>query len=342
MEPTPVIAPSPVPAPLPTINQHAPPAPLQPQLGAPSWLTHPPPYSPSAAYAGWGGNDRRGSGHVPNGYMAHHSPRPSLPAGPPAMESTPRGMNSVLNHAPHLDSPHMRGGPPPLPVHHHGSPYQSQVPAPGIYRAPSPYGARAGSPYGPRPSSPPREMRHAMAPMHHHQQYQPQSHNPYYNSGRPLPQHLANGGPPPRAQEMGYQRPSMAEEQQRMRDRTQQYYRSAMPYPEHPRDREEREAREMREREPRTMEWRDSREMQPRDGDPREMQPREMAPRDPREMQSREVNGYNAHAPPPPQQPQVNGIQPAQGLPPRPPQSGTDHRVNGGASASPSLRNLLS
>lgn len=415
LDPTPVVVPSPIPTQLPAITQHAPPAPLHPQQPTPAWLSHPPPYSPSSAYATWGTNDRRGSGHLTNGtYMPHHSPHP-LPSGPPpVIESTPRGMNSVLNHAPHLGSPHTTR-PPQLPVnmglgvtYHPGSPsmHHGHAPPPP---PPVPYsrGAgeyRSGSPY--RLSSPPREMRHHMP--------QPQMHhgpppgmggyyanpNPSYQHGRGLPSHM-NGGPPPMAREMQYARPSLQEEQRRQEERMRGYY--ARPPPpamghyeqlgareraerdlreahergeremrEHEirdreidaRDRAERDARERaqrQEQEVRDMRFREDQER--REPVPRELTPRELAERDLRELRERrerereareprdvQMNGYPSHGPPPqqhlppPQQPgpppppQVNGVQQAQ---PRPPQ-GPDHRVNGGASASPSLRNLLS
>lgn len=205
----------------------------------------------------------------------------------------------------------------PVVGHSHNSPHLHR-PSPAATGSPSMYYPRPSSPpyrapvqY--RPASPPRM--HAPVPVLHQPpghhpalssyQQQQQQHSAYYSTTRLPPHHLTNGGPPPRPMEASYGRPPAFPHDQPYR----------APYPNIMRD-----------------DYRDPREQR----DARDM----MAPRDARD--AREVNGIT-------QVNNVNIIVGTSGQPASTPIMGSaphrtatqDHRVNGGASASPNLRNLL-
>ena len=355
----------PRPLPEPVLVQAAPPPPVALPPGAapsapiyldgpvayPDGLHRPPPSRPAPMDYG---RDRLDRPPAPlpaaNGYYTHRSPPRQQnvmhPGVPPPMNGPPppRFGGPVMAHSPHMNSPHM------------GRPSPSAAPPPALLNSASP--SRGGpQPIPPPPfRSPPRYHAPIPPPMHHQQAHyppphhpHPQQHSPYYSVTRPPPQHLTNGGPPPRAPEHPFQRPPMNEPEHRpsypniMRD--DEHDRRGppppMPSPYDARDQWGRMDNRREERDRREPEWepqwlRDQKEREERDR-------RDAAARG---AEGPLPHGGHTHGPPgPPGPPGPQAVStPVMNSSANPVQraSGTDHRVNGGASASPSLRNLLS
>ncbi len=303
-------------------------------------------------------HERRESGPMLNGHMPYRlSPRAQtahLTGPPPAQPQIPGPSGPQAQGRLGLNSPHLGTNSPLLnrPVHAGpqsgpGSVYQSPRQGPPPHAPPSQGHYRPSSPYG-HPAHP----QHSAPPHRPHSPYQPsphmtQDHGPlppsHYRPASPYGQHYGHRPPPPHAlpngvgprdprdpRDMGYA-PPPHQQPHREDYRYQSYGRDPRMDPRDPRglmEARERDPRDVkRERGQRQME-REARECEAKERDMRERALAEQRERE-REMREREQALQNGGGG------QVNGNGGGQNGPHRP-------GVGGGASASPSLHNLLS